>query len=207
VTDLLQTLDTAVFHFLNGTLANPLFDVIMPVITDLNRNWYGWVFFAGAWLLLLTVGGKAGRTVALLLIPVIALSDQLSSSVIKKIVMRPRPCHSVGGLPVVEHIRLLVGCGGGFSFPSSHAVNNFAAATMISHFFPRHRAALFTAAGVVAFSRVSVGVHYPSDVLGGMLLGICIAAVCIVGWILVVAHYPALDPVAPPGALRKVEGI
>lgn len=198
--DFLQSVDTAIFHFLNGTIGNPVFDAVMPVITDLNQHWYGWVFFGGAWLLLMTVGGRPGRTAALLLIPVVALSDQLSSSLIKKFVMRPRPCHLVGGLPVVEHIRLLVDCGGGYSFPSSHAVNNFAAATLLSHFFPRKRVLLLLAAGIVAFSRISVGAHYPSDVVAGALLGSCVAGICIIGWALVVAYYPGIDPLAPPGA-------
>jgi undecaprenyl-diphosphatase len=201
--DFLQAFDTALFRFLNGTIGNPLFDVAMPVITDLNRHWYGWVFFGGAWLLLMTVGGKAGRIAGLLLIPLLAVSDQISSNVIKKIVMRPRPCHLADGVPIVEHVRLLVGCGGGYSFPSSHAVNNFAAATLLSHFFPRKKRLLFAAAGLVAFSRVSVGVHYPSDVIGGALLGILIAVLCIFGWMLVASQYPALDPQAPPGAGRK----
>jgi undecaprenyl-diphosphatase len=195
----LQEIDTAVFHFVNGTLGNPVFDVIMPVITDLNRHWWGWVFFGGAWLLLVTVGGKKGRIAAMMLIPVIALSDQFSSSVLKKIIMRPRPCHLEGGLPVVDHIRLLVGCGGGFSFPSSHAVNNFAAATLLSHFYPRKRGVLFAAAGLVAFSRVSVGVHYPSDIIGGMFIGMSVAALCVLGWMLMVSYFPGLDPMTPTG--------
>ncbi len=180
--DYLQSVDMALFRFLNGTLGNPVFDVVMPFITDLNRHWYGWVLFGGIWLLLMTAGGRTGRTAALLLIPVVALSDQLSSNVIKKLVMRPRPCHLAGGIPVVDHVRLLVGCGGGFSFPSSHAVNNFAAATLLSHFYPGKRLLIFTIAGVVAFSRISVGVHYPSDVLGGMILGAAVAGLCILGW-------------------------
>jgi len=203
VIELLQSFDSAVFHLLNGAIANPIFDVVMPVVTDLNRHWYGWILFGGSWLALMTVGGKAGRAAALLLIPLITLSDQISSNYIKNIVMRPRPCHLVGGVPVADHLRLLVGCGGGFSFPSSHAVNNFAAATLISYFFPRHRISLFSAAGVVAFSRVSVGVHYPSDVIGGAMIGISIAALWILGWMFVVSEYPYLDPGAPPGWGRE----
>jgi undecaprenyl-diphosphatase len=203
--EFLQSADTALFRILNGTIANPVFDAVMPVVTDLNRHWYGWILFGGAWLALMTVGGKAGRTAALLLIPVVALSDQISSSVIKHLVMRPTPCHLVGGVPVVEHVRLLVGCGGGFSFPSSHAVNNFAAATWISYFFPRYRTGFYSAAGVVAFSRISVGVHYPSDVIGGALIGVLIAALCLLGWMFVESYFPRLDPIAPPGWGREGE--
>ena len=106
-------------------------------------------------------GGKRGRTAALLVVLVIVCSDQLSSFVIKPLVNRPRPCHTVEGVPVVENVHLLVGCGGGKSFPSSHAVNNFAVATLFAFFYKRARVWLFLWAFLVAFSRVAVGVHFP----------------------------------------------
>lgn len=192
--DFLFTIDLGLFRFFNGTLGNPVFDAIMPVVTDLNQTWYGRTIIAGAWLLLLVRGGKPGRAAALLLIPLVVLTDQVSSSLLKKWVMRPRPCHVVDGVPVVDGIRLLVGCGGGYSFPSSHAVNNFSAATLLAYHFPRWRSYCFGWAAVVAFSRISVGVHYPSDVAGGALLGLSAAWIFILAWRMVVSRYPALDP-------------
>ncbi len=192
--EFLFTLDVGLFRFLNGTLGNPVFDALMPVVTDLNQSWYGRTIMAGAWLLLLIRGGRPGRAAALLLIPLIVLTDQVSSSLLKQWVMRPRPCHVVDGVPVIDGIRLLVGCGGGYSFPSSHAVNNFSAATLLAHHFPRWRGYCFGWAAIVAFSRISVGVHYPSDVAGGALLGLCAGWLFILAWKMVVARYPALDP-------------
>ncbi len=196
--DFLYSIDVALFRFLNGTLGNPVTDVVMPFLTDLNQTLFGRLLFAGAWLLLLIRGGRVGRTAAILLVPLIVISDQLSSTVIKKIVTRPRPCHFVDGVPVVDRIRLLVNCGGGYSFPSSHAVNNFAAATLLSFHFPKWTRYLFGWAALMALSRISVGVHYPSDTLGGMLLGIITAWLFILGWKLVIARYPALDPRGSP---------
>ncbi|HLF13833.1 MAG TPA: phosphatase PAP2 family protein, partial [Bacteroidota bacterium] len=192
--DFLYALDVAVFRFLNGTLGNPVSDGLMPFLTDLNQTWYGRVLYAGAWLLLLLRGGKPGRTAAILLVPLIALSDQLSSSVVKKIVMRPRPCHLIDGLPLVDQIRLLVNCGGGYSFPSSHAVNNFAAATLLSHHFPKWNRYYFGWAALIALSRISVGVHYPSDIAGGMLIGMLTAWIFLSAWKMVLLRYPGLDP-------------
>ncbi len=179
-------------------LGNPLFDTLMPIVTDLNQTWYGRTIMVGAWLLLLLKGGKPGRAAALLLIPLIVLSDQISSSLVKKWVMRPRPCHVIDGVPVVEGIRLLVGCGGGYSFPSSHAVNNFAAATLLAYHLPRWSWHFFGWASIVAFSRISVGVHYPSDVVGGIVLGLCTAWLFLLGWKMVVLRYPAIDPFGEP---------
>ena len=169
--DWLQHLDTGAFLWVNHSLRNPVFDLLMPFLTDLNRNRIALVIAAAVLLWMIVRGGRASRLAALLLIPTLALSDQLSSSVIKFLVERPRPCHVLGD------VRLLVDCGGGLSFPSSHAVNHFAAALVLAYFLPRGRWWLFGYASVIAFSRVYVGVHYPLDVLGGAVIGLACASV------------------------------
>jgi len=166
--DFLYGIDVAVFSFVNRTLQNVVFDVLMPFVTDLNHNKPALVVVAILWVLLLVKGGRPGRIAALLLIPTIAVSDQLSSSLIKPFIDRARPCQEL------LNVHLLVGCGGGRSFPSSHAVNNFAGAWVLAYYLPKPRWAFFSIAGLVAFSRVYVGVHYPSDVVGGGIIGIAI---------------------------------
>ena len=174
--DALTSLDTELFLFLNQGVRNWLFDQALPFLTDIHRNPIGIVILAILWLLLLTKGGRPGRIAALLLIPTIALSDQLNSSFLKFIIDRPRPCHELA------NVHLLVGCGSGYSFPSSHAVNNFAAALVLSYFLPRWTWAFFSYASVIAFSRIYVGVHYPSDVLAGAFVGLIIGSVVIVAF-------------------------
>lgn len=181
--DLLYSIDRAVLLFINQTLSNPLGDVLWPLITDYDKLWPVRVVLAGVWLWLLIWGGKRGRSVALLLIPVLVVSDQLNSSVLKEIMQRPRPCHEVDGVRVVEEIRLLVGCGGGKSFPSSHAVNNFAVASVFAFYYRRWLWAFVTWASLVALSRPAVGVHYPSDVLAGAVIGVTVAASLIWLWV------------------------
>lgn len=195
--DLLFGIDKAVFVFLNTTLANPLGDVIWPWITDYDRHLIVRILLVGIWLALMIRGGKRGRTAALLVVLVIVCADQLSSSVIKPLVNRPRPCHSVEGIPVVENVHLLVGCGGGKSFPSSHAVNNVAVATLFAFFYRRARVWLFVWAALVALSRVAVGVHFPLDILGGAVVGWGVATVILRVWDLcgrTVAPWLRLDP-------------
>jgi undecaprenyl-diphosphatase len=170
VNDFLLELDRSLFYFCNQSMRNWLFDVVFPFLTDLNRKPVALVIVGILWVLLLLKGGRHGRIAALLLVPTIVLSDHLSSSVLKFIIERARPCHELA------NVHLLVGCGSGYSFPSSHAVNNFAGALVLSYFLPRWTWAFFSFAALVAFSRVYVGVHYPSDIIGGAIIGMIIGA-------------------------------
>ena len=164
--DFLYSLDIAMFRFINGSLSNPVFDVIMPFLTDLNKQRIVLLIVAALILWMLIRGSQQVRLSAILLIVTIIISDQLSSSVIKYWFERPRPCH------ILHNVRLLVSCGSGYSFPSSHAVNNFAAAILLAFFIPRAKWWFFLFATVIAFSRIYVGVHFPLDVLGGGLIGL-----------------------------------
>jgi undecaprenyl-diphosphatase len=191
----LYAADVAVFRFFNQTLATGVGDVLWPLITDYDKLLVVRIAIGALLLTLLIRGGLRGKTAVLLLVVVITCSDQLSSSVIKGIVQRPRPCHTVDGVPVLSDVHLLVGCGSGKSFPSSHAVNNFAAATLFAWFYRRGLWAFFAWAAIVAISRVAVGVHYPSDVIGGAAIGTLVALVLIQSWTLLQRRwFPRLDP-------------
>lgn len=180
--EFLYSIDVAIFHFINVTLANPVGDFLWPLITNYDRFLPVRIAILAVWLALIVKGGARGRTAALLLIPVILCSDKLSSAVIKDLFSRARPCHEIGGVPIVQGIHMLVDCGPGKSFPSSHAVNNFAFAALFSSYYPRWCAAFYAWASLVALSRPAVGVHYPSDVLGGAVIGVCVALALVALW-------------------------
>jgi undecaprenyl-diphosphatase len=182
MSDLVWSADRALFVFLNVNLATPLGDLLWPLITDYDRILAVRALILSAWLALLWKGGTRGRTAGLMLIPLLVISDQLSSTVIKELVGRARPCHTVGGVPVIPEVHLLVTCGGGKSFPSSHAVNNFAVAAMFAAYYRRWTWAFFTWATLVGLSRIFVGVHYPSDVLGGAAIGVGVGVACVCVW-------------------------
>ena len=187
--EFLYSLDVALFHFINVSLANPVGDVLWPLITDYDKILPVRILLLALWVLLLVRGGARGRTAALLLIPVIFFADKLSSSIIKDLVSRPRPCHAIGGIPVVQGIHMLVDCGAGKSFPSSHAVNNFAVATLFATYYRRWRWWFFGWAALVALSRPAVGVHYPSDILGGAIIGVGVALGVIFLWMQTVRRF------------------
>jgi len=173
-------IDRLLFTFLNQTIANPVFDVLMPFLTDLNKYTLSFVVVGLIWISLIIWGGKTGRLVAVGLVLVIALADQFNSSIMKSIFERSRPCHFINdGIFNVESVRLLVGCGGGRSFPSSHAANNAAGAMLLSWYYPRFKWWFIAVALTIGFSRIYVGVHFPVDILGGFIVGIVCSFVVI----------------------------
>ena len=182
MTEWLYQIDLAVFVFINTTLANPVGDFLWPLITDYDRILIVRLVLVSVWLWLIIRGGARGRTAAIMLIPVLFFADQLSSSLIKPWVDRLRPCHMENGVRVVQNLHLLVSCGPGKSFPSSHAVNNFAVATLFTFYYRRLWPYVYGWAAIVALSRVAVGVHYPSDILGGACIGTVVSLATILLW-------------------------
>jgi undecaprenyl-diphosphatase len=170
----LVNLDIQCFYFINVHLQNTLFDMIMPFITN-KYNWYPLITIL--WFYLVIRGGKKGRTVAFLIIPIIALSDTLSGRLLKPLIGRVRPCH------LLDNVHLLVDCGASFSFPSAHTSNMFASAALFAaHYGKAITISWFLFAGLIGYSRVYVGVHYPTDLLGGAILGILCALLVIQVW-------------------------
>jgi len=171
--DFLYSIDVQIFYFINKTIANPVTDSLMPFITELN-HWK--IFFAIMFLYLMIGAGKKGRIVGIGLILLVVTSDQLSSNLIKHAVERIRPCNAL------PDVRLLVGCTQSFSFPSSHGVNHFAGAVFLSHFYPRLSLTFYISAFIISISRVFVGVHYPSDVLAGITIGVLVGMFFVFLW-------------------------
>jgi undecaprenyl-diphosphatase len=104
------------------------------------------------------------------------LTDFVSSKVMKPLIERPRPCHEENQ-PL--NARLLIPCGSGYSFTSSHATNHFGIAFfLIFAFRKRNRTfaiLLFIWAFLVGYAQIYVGVHFPLDIFCGALLGTGIA--------------------------------
>ncbi len=160
--EFLINLDQTLFYFINVSLANPLTDLIMPVVTsDMLLR----IMYAVAIVLLLWKGDARVRWLVLFSGLVLLISDQTAAGYLKPLINRLRPCHTL------ENINLLVGCGGGKSMPSAHAANAFGQAVLFSYYFRKVAPYLVIFASLVALSRVFVGVHYPGDVIAGAVLG------------------------------------
>ncbi len=166
----LLELDKQLFHQINSLGANPYLDQIMPIVTDLHTHLW---FIAGVLPLIVAIWVYREKTKALkiliLIVTSVALSDAVSYRLVKPMVDRDRPDKS--GIVV----QMRTNPHSGKSFPSNHAANNFAAATVLAAAYPTAQIVFFGLAFIVAFSRVYVGVHFPLDILGGALIGVFIA--------------------------------
>lgn len=174
---MLETLlhwDAVLYQWINSGLGNPVFDALLPwcrerwfwaplylfviAFTFVNVQKRPWLIIIG---LLLTVG----------------LTDFTSSTLIKNKVHRLRPCNDP---EMVDKVQLRVPCGSGYSFTSSHAANHFSVAVFLIGVFGGRvrwlRPVALSWAGLISFSQVYVGVHYPGDILCGALIG------CAMGW-------------------------
>ncbi|MDB6027288.1 MAG: Undecaprenyl phosphate-alpha-4-amino-4-deoxy-L-arabinose arabinosyl transferase [Verrucomicrobiales bacterium] len=129
-------------------------------------------------LVLITIaikGGTRGKVFIALLLLAIIIGDGWICNTIKHAIQRERP------FAALSDVHLLLGKGGSGSMPSSHAANWFAATMVTFLFYRRSWRFMLPLALLVSFSRVYNGVHYPSDVLAGAILGAGYAAALVFG--------------------------
>lgn len=161
--------DYALMLKLNRDWQIPYFDNIALFIRE-STFWVPLYVFL---LLYITINyGRKGFWWAAALLGLVALTDLLSSHVIKEVFFRPRPCRDE---MMAHQIRFLAKtCGMNGSFTSSHATNHFAIATFIYQTMKKTSpwwGIAFIWAGLISYAQVYVGVHYPFDILGGAILG------------------------------------
>ena len=115
---------------------------------------------------------------------------------IKHLVERVRPCRALSG------VHELAGCGGTFSFPSNHALNTAAAAAFLQVLYPATGWISWPLVALIGFSRVYVGGHYVTDVLGGWVIGGMLGA----GIALLLLQWPKFRPARPSPVGQPVIG-
>jgi undecaprenyl-diphosphatase len=158
----LVNMDVTIFYFCNLYLQNPFFDVLMPVITLAGTQIF-WVLIC---IGLFVFGGEKGKNTAILCLLSLFLGF-FASELLKIVFARPRPYEVLQGVHYFMDVQ-------NFAFPSGHATAAFTGSTVIGVKYG-HLALLLGLASLVAFSRVYMGVHYPSDVLFGAILGVLCA--------------------------------
>lgn len=151
-------------------MKTPFLDRFMHDYTDIDQTWMIPIIVIS--LIALWRGKSRALWVIVLAGITIGLSDYMNSSILKDLFGRIRPCHIFADLYILDH------CGYSFSFPSSHCTNFSSVGTFLTLNYPKLGFVLVPLVLIMAVSRVYVGVHYPLDALGGIILGIIWGFVC-----------------------------
>ena len=144
-----------------GWWASSLLDHILPWLTHLGSHFAVILFILVSWVL--TRRGSLLRG----LIFLYAIQSAIVYG-LKYLILRPRPLY------VLEAASKLSSGPGEIldpSFPSAHTVYAFMMATVLFRWFPRHKVAFYGVAGLIGWTRIYLGFHYPTDVIAGALLG------------------------------------
>ena len=171
---LTQEFDVASFRAVNSWSSSPLMDEAMIVLSLYGRE----LVWGGVMAALFFLGEKRGKEAAITMGIVFLILTGLGYGW-KALDMRARP------YDVLDGVRLLIGKESDYGFPSGHTLIVSGGVVVAWLYLKRGYAIILTAeASLVAFSRIYVGVHFPTDVAGGVLLG--------AGCALIVCSYPKL---------------
>ncbi len=170
--DKLKGFDYKLFSKINGEWHNSFFDAFFPF----TRETFFWAPFYFFLVLFVIINFKRyGWLWVLFFVINVFVSDFISSSVIKEYIFHLRPCRDPA---LADHLRFLVKyCPGSSGFTSSHAVNHFAAAmfifaTLKQKVNTKWLAVIFLWAFIPSYAQVYVGVHFPTDIIGGIFVGL-----------------------------------
>lgn len=155
-------MEFGILNFIQDNLRSPVMDVIMPWLSYIGENGLIWIVICIAMLFF-----KKSRRFGVLALIALSFVFVVGELGVKNIVERVRPCNVPG-----VNIDMLVEKPSSFSFPSGHSSSSFAVATIIFIWDKRFGIPALILAGAIAFSRMYVYVHFPTDVLVGVIFGI-----------------------------------
>lgn len=163
--------DWTLLHWIQNTLVCPAMDFLMPKITLLGNGGAVWILSAG--VLLAT---KKYRKYGAFLLAGLAIGVLIGNLTLKPLVARPRPCW------LDESVQLLIANPTDYSFPSGHTLSSVIGTTVLTKANRKFGFAAIPLAALIAFSRLYLYVHFPTDILAAAVLGVAIGLLtCIIG--------------------------
>jgi undecaprenyl-diphosphatase len=139
---------------------NKYLDIVTPTITSMGNFGLIWIVIAAIISL-----DNTHRLIGYIIIFTLILTTIFGEGIIKNIVRRVRPCNQH------NNISLLISRPLSYSFPSGHTSSSFAASEVLSMYYPQYRFIFMAIAFLIALSRIYLYVHYPTDIIAGIILG------------------------------------
>ncbi|OAA92848.1 phosphatase PAP2 family protein [Clostridium coskatii] len=153
--------DNYILFSIKKYVQNKYLDMLMPIVTDMGNLGIVWIIIA-----IILILDKPYRMVGNVVILTLIVSTITGEGIVKHIVRRTRPCNQQNSL------NLLISKPISYSFPSGHTLSSFAAAEVLSMYFTEYKLIFIGIAFLIALSRMYLYVHYPTDVIAGVILGI-----------------------------------
>ncbi|EOR27542.1 MULTISPECIES: phosphatase PAP2 family protein [Clostridium] len=154
-------IDLRILEIIRTYFSSSFMDSIMVLITKLGDRGLIWIIIS----VILLVSKKYKR-IGITMIVALLLTSIIGEGIIKNIIQRPRVFNSI------NDIELIIKAPSSYSFPSGHTASSFAAAMVLGYYIKEYKYLFYFLAFLVAFSRLYLWVHYPSDIVGGMIFGI-----------------------------------
>lgn len=167
----LQNLEIYILDFIQNNIRNPVLDPILIFITYLGNKGAIWIIIS-----LLLIISKKYRTYGFITLISLILSFLICNFTLKPLISRQRP------YTIYEDMLLLISTPKDFSFPSGHTMSSFAATITIFYCNRRFGFFALVLAVLISFSRMYLYVHYPSDILISIPLGILTGYISILVW-------------------------
>lgn len=162
----IQNMDWSILYWVHDNAACDLLNRIMPWITSLGKMGIVWIVIAAAMIV-----SRKYRKQGIVLLAALAVGVLVGNLLLKNIVARPRPCW------LDTSVHLLVSKPTDYSFPSGHTLSSAIGATVLMFTDRRLGAAAIVLACLIAFSRIYLFVHFPSDIIGGAVIGAAIGVI------------------------------
>ena len=166
----IQNVDWTILHWIRDTLQCGVMDFLMPKITALGNGGAIWIVAAAA----MTVSKKY-RKYGIAMFAALAAGVLVGNVCLKHLIARSRPCW-------IENVSLLIGNPTDYSFPSGHTLSSVIGAFMLTAANRKFGLLAIPLAALIGFSRLYLFVHFPSDVLASMVIGILIGTITV--WIM-----------------------
>lgn len=157
----INQLDNYILCVIEKYVHNKYLDITMPIVTFMGNLGIIWIIMA-----IILILQKPYRLIGNSIILTLIISTIVGEGMVKHVVRRVRPCNKQDIVSLLSLKPI------SYSFPSGHTLSSFAVAEMLSMYFTQYKLIFMSIAFLIALSRLYLFVHYPTDVIAGIIIGV-----------------------------------